>query len=518
VPPGANFGYDVLVCIGKALFLKHRNVQEVVVELREKNIDISPREVSYLGKKFITYLAMAHGQCSDRIKEAMQLRGGYVFHLDGTCEGQEPLLMSGLDSLSEIVLANVKLPSEKMENVIPFLKKVKERYGNPIALVHDMGAGILKAVEDVFPKVPDFVCHFHFLRDIGKDLLLSEYDTIRNRLRTHGITAKLHYRAKRLKQSIDENPDMVDVFHHSFQEGGLPESSLELIPTVNTYSLILWALDGKNQGHGYGFPFDRPHLSFVKRLQELYLHIDRFKDIELRRNWRDNKPYYKILHDLKKVMKDTILWNAVEKTKSKIEIFDKLRDAMRIAPVTGRKGLNHDGMDTNIKTVEKNITKFRDWIALKNKNSPCQDYKKMIEQIDKYWDKLFADPIVVDTPSGKVQVQPQRTNNILEQFFRDFKRGCRRRTGSTSLGQVLRTMLAETPLVKNLENPQYMNALLGKKASLEELFAEIEIAKIRKELREAQHSAERVPTKIRRIIAEPKYPEKVADILSSAAH
>ena len=56
---------------------------------------------------------------------------------------------------------------------------------------------------------------------------------------------------------------MVDVFHHSFQGGGLPESSLELIPTVNAYSLILWALDGKNQGHGYGFPFDRPHLSFV---------------------------------------------------------------------------------------------------------------------------------------------------------------------------------------------------------------------------------------------------------------
>ena len=162
VPPGANFGYDVLVYIGDALFLKHRNAQEVVVELREKNIDISPREVSYLGKKFITYLAIAHGQCSERIKEAMQLRGGYVFHLDGTCEGQEPLLMSGLDSLSEIVLANVKLPSEKMENIIPFLKKIKERYGNPIALVHDMGAGILKAVEEVFPKIPDFVCHFHF--------------------------------------------------------------------------------------------------------------------------------------------------------------------------------------------------------------------------------------------------------------------------------------------------------------------------------------------------------------------
>ena len=317
-----------------------------------------------------------------------------------------------------------------------------------------------------------------------------------------------------MKLSIDDNPERVDVFHHSFYERGLPESSLELIPTVNAYSLIQWALEGKNQGQGYGFPFDRPHLSFVKRLQNVYLHIDRFKDIELRRNWRDNKPYYKILHDLQKVMKDTVLWDAVEKIASKIAVFDKLRDAMRIAPVTGRNGLNHDGMDTNIQTIEENVTKFRDWLALEYKKSQSQDYKKMVDQINKYWDKLFADPIVVDTPAGKLKIQPQRTNNILEQFFREFKRGYRRRTGSTSLGQVLRTMLAETPLVKNLENPKYMNVLLGEKASLKELFAEIEITTIREELRKTQQSAERVPTKIKRIIAEPEYPEKMADILS----
>ena len=46
----------------------------------------------------------------------------------------------------------------------------------------------------------------------------------------------------------------------------------------------------------------------------------------------------------------------------------------------------------------------------------------MIAQIDKYWDKLFADPITVNTPIGQVTIQPQRTNNLLERFFRDFKR------------------------------------------------------------------------------------------------
>ena len=43
-------------------------------------------------------------------------------------------------------------------------------------------------------------------------------------------------------------------------------SSIELIPAISAFSLILWALDGKNQGRGYGFSFDQPHLVFAQRL------------------------------------------------------------------------------------------------------------------------------------------------------------------------------------------------------------------------------------------------------------
>jgi hypothetical protein len=348
VAPGANFGYDILVYVGKALFLRHRNDQEVVAELAQKNVQISIREIAYLGKKFVTYMAIAHQQCAARIKQAMQLRGGYVFHLDGTCEGQSPLLMSGLDSLSEIVLGNIKLPSEKADKIIPFLKDIKEKFGVPLALVHDMGKGILNAVGEVFPKTPDFICHFHFLRDIGKDLFGGEYDLIRRRLRKHGITTKLRYRAKQLKQAIDKNPEAIDTFHCGLQNNSVPQSSLELIPAINVYSLISWALEGKNQGQGYGFPFDRPHLSFAKRLHEVYCRIEQLKDIQLRQSWKDNRPYFKIIGDMRKIMTDKILWKAIDEIESKIDVFDKLRDAMRIAPTRGNRGLNHDGISADI--------------------------------------------------------------------------------------------------------------------------------------------------------------------------
>ena len=60
VPPGANFGYEVIIYAGKALFLQHRNEEEVVAELAQRNVRISPREVSLLGMRFVVHLALAH--------------------------------------------------------------------------------------------------------------------------------------------------------------------------------------------------------------------------------------------------------------------------------------------------------------------------------------------------------------------------------------------------------------------------------------------------------------------------
>jgi transposase-like protein len=77
------------------------------------------------------------------------------------------------------------------EFLIPFFRQLKQQYGNPVALVHDMGQGILSAVNTVFKGIPDFICHFHFLRDIGKDLFEKEHSTIRDRLKKHKIRSLL---------------------------------------------------------------------------------------------------------------------------------------------------------------------------------------------------------------------------------------------------------------------------------------------------------------------------------------
>jgi len=505
VPPSCNFGYDILVYVGKALFVNHLADQTIVEQLAVKDVNISPSEISCLGKKFIAYLTLAHRKSAPRIKGEMALKGGYILHLDATYEDKSPLLMTGLDSIMKIVLGNCKLLSEKSDYIVPFLEDIKNLFGEPLVLVHDMSKGIIKAVGIVFPNTLDFICHFHFLRDIGKDLLEAEYDNIRKRLTKHGVTGKLNYRLRKFKQTVDENIQLIDMLNH--RESTSCGELLCTMPVFAAYSLIIWAFEGKKQGNGYGFPFDRPHLDFARRLKEIHADLDQLRKIKLCKDSKSNKPLHKTFFDLSDVMNDKSLWKSVNRIESEIETFEKLRNAMRIAPKTSKRGLNSEGSVASICIIEKGVNKFRKKIVSTKGYSENKQHQKMIEQLDRYWEKLFADPIEVETSDGKKIIQPQRTNNYAEQNFRDLKRGYRKKTGNGSLGKNLRTMLANTPLVKNLQNPEYMKLLLNGKTSLEELFAEIDVNEVRNELANSQGNIEKIPAKLRKLTKKADYPK-----------
>ena len=517
VPAGCTFGYDVLVFVGRALFLRQRRAEEIIAELQAHQVRLSPSEVGYLGKKFVVYLALAHRQSAPRLQQAMRAQGGYILHLDGTGEGGGPMLMSSLDSLSEIVLGNVKVPSEKTEQIVPFLEEIKRRFGVPVAAVHDMGHGILAAVRRVFPGVPDFVCHFHFLRDAGKDLLEADYDTVRQRLRQHGLTEKLLYYARRFKAAIDEQPGLVERFCQDVQGHCLPSQKLEVFPLLCAYALIQWALEGKADGEGYGFPFDRPHVQFAKRLRALGQGLEQIKDVHLRGQWADNKPLFKLSCELKSICADDGLQRMLTAIDLKIEVFDRLRGAMRIAEAGGAAGLNSGSRPMAIGPIQKAVEHFHQEMTSRADYPSTPHWQALIRQIDKYKDKLFADPITVKTPGGSRRLQPQRTNNLMERFFRDFRRAARRRSGHNSISRLLQSMIADTPLVRNLENPGCLKTLLNGQATLEERFAQIDAETVRKELRTVQGSLEKVPPKIRQLIALPAFPEAICGLFQKAA-
>jgi hypothetical protein len=500
-PYRCTFGYDVLVYVGRMLFIEGYSERQIMAALDRKNVRISAREVSYLGKKFVIYLALAHRQSRERIKQTMAQRGGYILHLDGTCEADSPHLITGIDGIAQIVLDNIKLPSEKAALLIPFLRRIKRQYGEPLALVHDMGTGIMSAIGVVFEGVRDFICHFHFLRDIGKDLFEQEYAKIRNRLKKHKIRAVLRRRIKVFKDLLTDDERSVHSLVAGIESGSLDPAARLKVQALGALALLYWCFDTSTLD-GYGFPFDRPHLVFYQRLKVLHGLIDKqqIRSKELARLWRP----------LTRIIEDQQLTKAANQMQNKVNVFDKLREALSIAPVKGKKGLNDDGGQTDIKSIEQKVKLFC------NQTLPdSEQYQKMKTQIDKYWDKLFADPITVDTPTGQVTIQPQRTNNLVERFFRDIKRSSRKRSGTISLNKTLRTILADTPLVKNLDNPEYLEIILDGCSTLEQRFEKIDSRLVTERMKAEQNSPHKISPKMKKIIRLPDLPDKLIDLLAA---
>ena len=310
---------------------------------------------------------------------------------------------------------------------------------------------------------------------------------------------------------------MVESFCQDVQGHCLPSQKLEVFPLLCAYALIRWALEGKTDGEGYGFPFDRPHVQFAKRLRALGQGLEQIKDVHLRGQWADNKPLFKLSCELKSICADDGLQQMLTAIDLKIEGFDRLRGAMRIAEAGGAAGLNSGSRPMAIGPIQKAVEHFHQEMTSGADYPSTPHWQALIGQIDKYKDKLFADPITVKTPGGTRRLQPQRTNNLMERFFRDFRRAARRRSGHNSISRLLQSMIADTPLVRNLENPGYLKTLLNGQATLEERFAQIDAEIVREELRTVQGSLEKVPQKIRQLIALPAFPEAICGLFQKAA-
>jgi hypothetical protein len=512
VAPACNYGYDVLVWVGRALFLENQPTRALLAQLAQRHVHLSPSTVAELGRRFIVLLALAHRQCAPGLKAAMALRGGYILHLDATYEDQSPLLMTGVDAVLEIVLGNLKLPSEKAAGIVPFLEGLKASFGPPLATVHDMSKGIIAAIEEVFPGTPDFICHFHFLRDLGKDLFGAEYDALRKSLQKHGTQGRLRARLRTWKKALAPHLHLLPVLTNT-APAALPENHLGPMPLLAAYTLAHWILAALARGHGYGFPFDRPLAELARRARQVDAQLAALQALHLRDQWRDNLPWHHLRRELEPLLADRAFWRTLARLETKALVFDQLRQAFHLAPQTPGPGLNHDGEPVPIDVIEKQVLACRAQILARPVDDSTPDLIKMIAQIDRYRPKLFAQPLTVATPQGPQLLQPQRTNNVMERLFRDFKRGCRHKTGQNALGRTLRTMLADTLLVKNLQNEAYLKVLLNGHASLEELFAAIDPAAVRQERRQATQNPEKLPAKLKRYIAQLTSPAPIITLL-----
>lgn len=353
-----NVAWDVVVFVGKSLFQRHRTTEQVRRDLQTRHVTLSPSEIEYLGRKFITYLAFGHRQATPHIEQAMRQNGGYILHLDATHEADAPALMTGMDGLSRFVLGNIKIPSEHADSIVPFLQQLKCDYGVPIACVHDMGTGILKAVAQVFPDTQDFICHFHFLRDVGKDLLNPAYGQLRKALRAHAATTNLNALIRQAHQYIEKQSADTTWLAAAIIDGK-DLGDIQQISLISAYSLALWCLHGKKSGNGLGFPFDRPLLEFAQRLLALNDYLPEVQQWLPDNDRIGNRLFSKLAKKVSDVVQEPAFAQSTIELQWRCQLFDDLRKKMRIAEPGSNKGLNDDGTDQSMANIEQGVQQFR---------------------------------------------------------------------------------------------------------------------------------------------------------------
>ena len=467
VPPGCNIAYDVIARIGLARFLQCRQCEEIQVELsRHHGIEVPARTISELAQKFVAYFQVVHQESTRLLRREMSHRGGYILHVDGTCEEGSRVLLVCLDSLSGQVLESRKIGSENHDEVYKVLCDVRRDWGLPLAVVHDLRKSLITAAGEAFPARRQFVCHYHFAADVGKDLLSSHVDRLRRLFRRTKVRPKLRALCRSLKEfavSPDSGePVLTSVLGVTSAENLRKASTPETVKGT-VHALASWILAFSHSGDGYGFPFDVPYLTLYDRILEVHKVLSE-TSASCTAKKRGPLGTFKRLKEILDIVVASDyaaeFLTIVAETKRDRRIFERLRRALRICPKGGTKRRNDDGEASRLrparhKAVLKNLRR-----SLKRKARGGASQRAcniVVEHLDKYSDLLVGH--VLRKPSGPIVVP--RTNNVEESLFRTVKRQCRRLHGRGHVCRDIDDMLEATPLVLNLRNANYCETVYG---------------------------------------------------------
>lgn len=468
IAPGAEYAYDILARVGLARFLECRQADEIRNEIsRLHGIEIPVSTVSYLARKFIAYFQVVHQESQGLLRTDMQSRGGYILHIDGTCEEGSGVLLVCFDSLSGQVLESRKISSENHEEIKKVLRDVRRDWGIPLAIVHDLRRAIITAAGEVFKGVRQFVCHYHLAADVGEDILSPHDDRLRRLFRRTKIRPKLRL----LIRSLKEFAVCPESGKHRVNSvlGLRSKEKLRLhcepeIANGVAHALASWILAFPQDGEGYGFPFDLQYLNFYDRILNVHQMLR-----EACPAWPDRqRGPLDALNRLRKIL-DSVATSdtasefreVVGQMQRDLKIFERFRAALRICPRGGKDRRNDQGVSKILSATRHEAVLKKLRAALEHTaRSGSPSHKActiVVRHLDKYWQYLFGHALTI---KGHKIVVP-RTNNVEEGLFRIVKRQCRRLHGRGHLSRDIDAMLPGTPLVLNLSNSSYCQTVYG---------------------------------------------------------
>lgn len=467
VPRGSKIAYDILVYVGLARFLECRQIQEIRTALsNDHQVNVAPTTISHMAKKFVAYAQVVHQESIPLLRDQMRNRGGYILHVDGTCEEGSRVLLVCVDSLSGQVLESRKVTSENTEDVARVLRDVRRDWGIPLAVVHDLRDSLMSATREVFPGVRQFVCHFHLAADVGKDILSGHVDRLRDLFRRTRLRPRLGALRRSLRRFAVPEDRGEHVVHEILASKTLRELREHATPEgINgaIHALASWILAFTRSGEGYGFPFDLPYLSLYERVVEAYRVLDGPSVL-----WPEgDRGATATLRRFKAILEPVVTGEEAEEfaqviaeTRKNLKVFERFRRALRICPKGGKNRRNDEGASALSPNREKaSLKSLRRWLERKARRDvgARRACEIVLEHLERYWEYLFGHVVAKEPQTIVVP----RTNNVEERLFRTIKRQCRRLHGRGHLTRDVDAMAAGTALLLNLRNPAYCETVYG---------------------------------------------------------
>jgi hypothetical protein len=470
VKPRQRYGYDLIVCVGLARYLRGMQREEIRDELcRAHGIELSVATVSGLCDRFLIALECLHLLRSPYLRAAMQ--GGYPLHLDATCDRGKGGLFVCLDGWRGWVLMATRIDSECEQHLRPLVDKTVGLFGDPVAIVRDLGKGADGAVAHLRERgIIDLACHFHFLAAVGKNLVDKPYLSLRGLIGTSRVRPDLRSLLRDLRRYEGSN-----CYEGRFGSGPLRQELL---------ALVLWVLDGKGDKDA-AYPFSLPYLTFVRRCQQALEQADRW--VPSSRSQPERRALRHLRSLVVRLERDGRFSQTVLELDRAWQAFSELRDVLRLTHGEAPEGQAHPPQADlptlelqRLKDIEKAVLDYRQQLACRTAGltkaaaKSCPD-AVILRYLDRYGDRLFGHPVLRDE-QGNVLAVVDRTNNVLETLFGRTKQRLRRRLGRAHLGRDLEQQPPQVMLTTNLEHPDYVRVLCGSLEHLPEAFAELDAA------------------------------------------
>jgi len=488
--PHRSFGYDVMTFVGMARFVDHRQREEIRTALQVKyGIQASSGEISILARDFVVYLQALHHDRAQDLRAVMDKDGGWPMHVDATGEDGRGTLFVVYAGWRGWVLGSWKIPTERADAILPRLGQVADLFGAPCAIMRDLGRAMIDASLDFVAgrenSIPILGCHFHFLKDVGEDLLTKAHDELRELFRRFKVRSRLRAISRDLGRQFGSESAMVrsDLgrwLAEAAEGHALPQGRTGLAAVRATSQ---WVLDYPSDGDDEGFPFDLPYLDLWRRCQIALRATEAF----LRTPQGDEKVGRMLerLHRILAPVRSQVPFQGhAAVLEARTALFTELRQALRleIKPRTAASASSPraepralDGLRDIQQAVQKLTASLR---ARRPERGPAEQTRKAIDiilqHLDKHGPSLWGHAIPLPEANGGGVRLVDRTNLPLEGFFHAVKHGERRRSGRKILTQDLENFPAAALLATNLAKPDYVAALCGSLDHLPAAFASLD--------------------------------------------